>query len=258
MRLKDKVAIVAGVGPDIGKRAALTFAREGAAVALVSRTESRLQAIAKEIEAAGGRALVVPTDITDEAQVKAMVEKVHGTFGRIDLLMNNATYSGPVRDLADMPTDEWNEVLLGALTGYMFTIRETIKHMIEQKSGSIVNVSSGAGSVGFRRRSAYGAAKAGVNNMTHTLSFELGPQGIRINAIVVGAVETENFGAGAVERANALGISIEELRARWAKRSPLRRMVQPQEVANLALFLLSDESSAMTGQVINCTAGVLQ
>jgi len=258
MRLKDKVAIIAGVGPDIGRTAAITFAREGAAVALVARTASRLEAIAREIEAAGGRALPVPADITNEAQVVAMAKTVAGAFGRIDVLMNNATFSGRVANLVDLSVAEWDEVVRGALTCYMMTTREVLKVMIPQRSGSIIQISSGAGSVGFSRRAHYAAAKAGVNNMVHTLAWEVGRHSIRANGIVVGAVRTENFVRGAPERARASGITVEELEARWAKRSPLRRMVRPDEVADTALFLASDESSGITGQLINVTAGVVQ
>ncbi|MBI3742834.1 MAG: SDR family oxidoreductase [Chloroflexi bacterium] len=258
MRLANKVAIVAGVGPGIGRHSALTFAREGAAVALVARTKSRLDEVAAEIRAHGGKALAVPCDMADEAQVQAMMRQVHEAFGRIDVLMNNGTYSGGLFAVKDLTIKEWNEVLHGALTSYLLLCREALKYMIPQRSGSIVNVSSGAGKQGFRNRGAYGAAKAGVNNLTHTLAFEVGRQGIRVNAIVVGAVKGEAVAQGALDRAQAAGMTIEELQARWGKRSPLGRMVLPQEAANLALFLASDESSGMTGQLINMTAGVIQ
>ena len=257
-RLRDKVAIVAGVGPGIGRASAMTFAREGASVALVARTRSRLEEIAAEIEAAGGRALVAPADITDEDQVRTMVGQVVDAFGKIDVLMNNATYSGGMFNLVDMPLEEWNQVLLGALTGVMLCNREVLRHMVSRGSGSVINVSSGAGKQGFSRRSHYSAAKAGVNNLTHTLAWEVGRHGIRVNAIVVGAVKGEQTGQGALDRAQLSGMSIDELQGRWAKRSPLGRMVLPQEVANLALFLASEESSGMTGQLLNLTAGVIQ
>jgi 3-oxoacyl-[acyl-carrier protein] reductase len=258
MRLEGKVAIVAGVGPDIGKASALAFAREGAAVVLVARTRERLEAIAREIEAAGGRALVAPADITDERQVIAMVQRVRESFGRIDVLMNNATFSGRVAPLQDLSVAEWDQVLRGALTSYMMTTREALKVMIPQRSGSIIQVSSGAGVVGFNRRAHYAAAKAGVNNMVHTLAWEAGRYNIRVNGIVVGAVRTEAWGQGAAERARQSGMTMEQLEARWAERSPLRRMVRAREVADTALFLASEESSGLTGQLLSVTAGVVQ
>jgi NAD(P)-dependent dehydrogenase (short-subunit alcohol dehydrogenase family) len=258
MRLADKVAVIAGVGPDVGRLSALRFAEEGAGVALVARTRSRLEAIAAEIERAGGRALAVPADLTDEAQVVAMVRRVADQFGRIDVLLNNATYSGRRVDFTEMTLTEWDEVLRGALTGFMLTTREVAKVMIPQRSGSIIMVSSGAGSVGFRKRSHYAVAKAGVNNLTHTLSWELGRHGVRINTMVLGAVMTESWKRGAAAEQARSGMAPEERERQWAGRAPLGRMVRPEEVVSTALFLASDESSALTGQLINVTAGVVQ
>jgi NAD(P)-dependent dehydrogenase (short-subunit alcohol dehydrogenase family) len=258
VRLNGKVALIAGVGPDVGRLAALTFAREGAAVALLARTRSRLEAFAAEIEAAGGSALVVPADITDEAGVQEAVRRTHEKFGRLDILLNNATYAGDLVDFPEMTRAAWDSVILGALTGYMFTAREAAKVMIAQRSGSIIQVSSGAGSVGFSRRSHYAVAKAGVNNLTHTLAWELGRHGIRVNTIVLGAVMTTSWLEGALAQERAGGITVAEREKRWARRSPIGRMVRPQEVADLALYLASDESASMTGQCLNLTAGVVQ
>lgn len=258
MRLQGKTAIIAGVGPDVGRLSALSFAREGAAVALIARTAPRLETIAAEIQAAGGAALPLPGDITVEEDVRLAVQKTVERFGRVDVLLNNATFSGDLVDFTQMTRNAWDSVLLGALTGFMFTAREVARIMTAQQSGSIIQVSSGAGSVGFSRRAHYSVAKAGVNNLTHTLSWELGRHGVRINTIVLGAVMTESWLAGAQEQERTGGISVEERERRWARRSPISRMVRPQEVADLALYLASDESASMTGQCINLTAGVVQ
>lgn len=257
-RLTGKVAIVAGVGPGIGRSVALTFAREGAAVALVSRTPERLEAVASEITAGNGKALVVPVDLTDEVKVAAMVCEVKSTLGRIDVLMNNGSVTGGLIQFIDSGADLWREVMEGALVSVTNATRSVARVMIDQGSGSIINTSSLASKERFEGRAHYAAAKAALNNLSHTLSWELGGYGIRVNAIVVGGVKTDPPVAGALERANELGVTIEDLNQVWYERSPLKRMVIPQNVADLALFLASDESAAITGQAINLTAGVIQ
>ena len=258
-RLAGKVAVVAGVGPGIGRSAALTFAREGAAVVLVSRTPERLDAVAAEIEAGGGSALAVPADLTDEAQVESMTRASVDAFGRIDVLLNNGSFTGGVSPFVESDADLWRRVMDGALVGAVNAARSVARVMIEQgDGGSIINTSSLASKERFEGRAHYAAAKAALNNLSHTLSWELGSHGIRVNAIVVGGVETDPPVVGAVERAAKLGVTVDDLNEAWRARSPLRRMVTPQDVANLALFLASDESAAMTGQAINLTAGVVQ
>jgi len=255
MRLEDKVAVITGGGIGIGRYMALAFAREGAHLVLAGRTPGPLEDAAREIESLGRRALAVPTDVAFENQVKALIGRAIAEFGRIDVLVNNAGIEGPTAYLVDLELPDWQRVLDVNLTGMMLCTRETLKHMLPRRSGSIINVSSAAGKRGFPLRAPYAASKWGVIGFTATVAQEVGPQGIRCNCICPGATEGDRLERVLRARAPEFGLTYEEIVVRSVAGSPLRRMVKPQEVADIAVFLASQESSAMTGQALNVTAG---
>lgn len=255
MRLKDKVAVITGGGRGIGKAIALAFAAEGAAVVVAATTLSKLEETVAEIEAKGGRAKAVQTDITDEKQVERLVEETLATFGRIDILVNNSGIGGPTAGVVDLKLEDWNKVLSIDLTGSMLCSKYALKHMIPQKSGIIINMAAeggraGDGRGGYPMRSPYCCAKMGVIGLTETLSVEVGEHNIRVNAISPAAVKGERIISVVKGRSEALGIPFDELWAKLTANYSLGRAAEEHEVAATAVFLASDESSAITGQTI--------
>lgn len=260
MRLKDKVAIVTGGGRGIGKSISLAFSSEGAAIVLAARTLPHLEQTAEEIHSQNRKALVIQTNVANEEQVQLMVAKTLEYYGQIDILVNNGGVVGPVSSVIEMDLNAWNETLAINLTGAMLCSREVLKHMIQRKRGTIINISSEGGRGGDGRsgrplRSAYGCSKMGLIGLTEAMAVEVGEYGIRVNAISPGAVSGERVNALLKGSAQAMGISMDELESKIAINYSLGRITEESEVASVAVFLASNEASAMTGQVIAVNCG---
>jgi NAD(P)-dependent dehydrogenase (short-subunit alcohol dehydrogenase family) len=255
-RLKDKVAIVTGGGKGIGKVIAKTFVSEGAKVIIAATTLSKLEEAVKEFEAMGGQAKAIQTDVSDENQVIHMVTEAVKAFGKIDILVNNSGIAGPTCKLVDLKMEDWNKVLAIDLTGYILCAREVLKQsMIARKTGIIINIAAEGGRTGDGRsgqpmRMPYCCAKMGVIGMTETLAQEVGPAGIRVNAISAAAVRGERFDKVIQARAAALGLPFDEVLRKAMSQYSLGRAAEEYELANCAVFLASNESSAITGQTI--------
>jgi len=256
VRLKDRVAVITGGGSGIGLAITQAFNAEGAIVVIAARTASRLKEVADTINARGGRARAIPTDISDEKQVRRMVVQTLAEYGKIDILVNNAGIAGPTARIIDMELDKWNEVLAVNLTGMMLCSREVLKDMIPRKSGNIINISSVGGMSGFPMRSPYCVSKMGVIAFTETLAIEAGEHNIRVNCISPAAVRGDRILNAARAKAKALGVDHEEILARLIKDFSLKRLIEPAEVAAAAVFLASDESSAITGQTLAVNCGM--
>lgn len=261
MRLKDKVAIVTGGGKGIGKAISLAFASEGATVVVAARDLSKLEETVKEIKSKNGKAKAIQTDVTDEKQVQRMVAETIHEYGRIDILVNNSGIGGPTAKVVDMNLNEWNEVLAIDLTGSMICSREVLKHMIPRRSGIIINIAAeggraGDGRAGYPMRSPYCCAKMGIIGLTETLSVEVGEYNIRVNAISPAAVRGERIINVVMGRAKALGVPFEELMSKMTANYSLQRPAEESEVAATAVFLASEESSAITGQTIVTHCGL--
>lgn len=264
MRLKDKVAIVTGGGKGIGKAIALAFAAEGATVVVAARTRSKLEETVKEIESKGGRAKTVQTDVSDEKQVQQMVAQTLDEYGRIDILVNNSGIGGPTANVVDLKLEDWNEALAIDLTGSMLCSREVLKHMIPRRSGNIINIAAeggrgGDGRAGYPMRSPYCCAKMGVVGLTDTLAVEVGEYNIRVNCISPAAVRGERLINVVKGRAEATGVPFEELMGKITANYSLKRPAEESEIAAVAVFLASDESSCITGQIVvtNCGQHVI-
>ncbi|MFH1082900.1 MAG: SDR family oxidoreductase [Pseudomonadota bacterium] len=260
-RLKDRVAIVTGGGTGIGKAIARAFVQEGAKVVLAARTVANLEATAKELREMGGMALVVPTDVSIEQQVINMVGETIKAFGKIDIMVNNSGIAGPTANVVDLKLEEWNEILAIDLTGGMLCSREALKHMIPRRSGNIINVGAeggraGDGRSGYPMRAAYCCAKIGVIGLTETLAQEVGEYNIRVNAISAAAVSGERFDRIIMGRAKAQGIPFEDAMKKAMEKYALRRATKESELGSTAVFLASDESSAITGQTICAHSGL--
>jgi len=252
-RLAGKVAIITGASTGCGPVMARLFVEQGAKVLLAARREELVQDAAREI---GEGAIAIRADVTSEADVAAMVDRAMQEFGQVDIMLNNAAAPGQDKWVWEQTVENFNATLAIDLTAAMLCTREVLnRSMLERKTGSIVNFSSTAGWTGMVRKSHYTAAKAALRALTKTVALEVGPKGIRCNCLVPGSIETEllvNYGH---RMAKEQGITYDEWKEKALATVPLRVISQPIDIANLALFLASDESRTITGQSINCDAG---
>jgi NAD(P)-dependent dehydrogenase (short-subunit alcohol dehydrogenase family) len=255
VKLKDKVAIITGGGMGIGKATSLAFANEGAAVVIAARNLSRLEEVANDIKSRGGKAKVIPTDISDHEQVKRMVAQTIDEFGQIDILVNNAAAHSPSADVVDMNLDDWHNIMAVNLTGTMLCSREVLKYMIPRRSGNIINLSSVAGISGNPTASPYSASKWGIIGFTEVLAIEAGKYNIRVNCVSPGATRSEGFEEAMRGMAKGLGISYEEWMGKIADKNSLKRIAEPSEIAACVVFLASDDSSAITGHNLVASCG---
>jgi NAD(P)-dependent dehydrogenase (short-subunit alcohol dehydrogenase family) len=246
--LSGRVAIITGGGTGIGAATARLFAAHGAeALVVAARTTEQIVAVAKEIEGTTStRVLPVPTDVKVEESVVNLVERTVQEFGRIDVLVNNAggTRMGP---LESTPTKAWDSVFALNVRGPFLCTREAGRHMIERRSGVIVNVSSGAGVNGVRHGAGYSAAKAALQMFTRVTASEWGRFGIRANCVAVGLVASER----AVDAWKVAGIDAEA----FTHGIPLGRVGEPVDVASSILFLSSDASSYVSGETFSVNGG---
>ena len=260
-RLKDKVAFITGGGRGIGKEIAKAYVREGAAVVLASRNKENLEATAKELEEMGGKALAIPTDIRFEEQIIKAIEETVKVFGKIDILVNNSGSGGPNKPVVEMTLEEWNDTLACDVTGSMLCCREALKYMIPARSGNIIMIGSEGGRAGFGlsgypNRSPYCCAKMALTGLMETLAQEVGQSNIRVNQISPGPVKGPRTVWVWNNIAKNTGRSVEEVAQDQVKNLSLKRIPEEYEIASVAVFLASDESSAITGQTIPVSGGL--
>lgn len=255
MKLEGKVAIVTGGGGGIGRTIALRYSREGAAVVVSGPTEEKLKGVEKEILNSGGRALAVRTDVAVEADVERMVASTLGRFGRIDILVNNAGIAGPTALVPNVSREDWDHTLAVNLTGAFLCAKQVFPHLIEQSSGCIINITSIAGLQAYAYRSPYCASKWGMIGLTQTFAEEGGRYGITANAIAPGPVRGPRIDSVIRNRAEEMRLPYEEVVRQYVEPTALKRMVEEEDIAAMAVFLASDEGRNITGETLNISAG---
>lgn len=252
MRLKDRIALITGAGHGIGRATAIRFAAEGARVAVNDVDQAAAQETVAAIEGAGGEAFFAPADVTNRAQVEAMIDQIVERWGRLDILINNAgitrdALTVKVKDGAVQKMEEaaWDAVLNVNLKGSFLCAQAAAVPMIRQRYGKITNTASTAwlGNIG---QANYSASKAGIVGLTRTLALELARFNINVNCIAPGGVKTRMTAA-----------MPEKVMERLLQRIPLGRMAEPEEIAALHAFLASDEAAYITAQVITIDGGLM-
>jgi NAD(P)-dependent dehydrogenase (short-subunit alcohol dehydrogenase family) len=255
MLLADQVVVVSGVGPGLGRALALRCAEHGARVVLVARPARRVNELAAGIAALGGEALPIPCDASSEAEAERVVNMTLSVFGRIDGLVNNAAVIPPLAPMSEVS----DEVVRASFEGNFATAhrltRAVLPTMRAHGRGSVVMVASAVyrhPKVGF---GAYNVAKHSLIGLARSLALELGPDGIRVNTLAPGKIAGERLEAFFAERAPALGVDVDTMRTRYVENIALRRLPEPDEYADAAVFLLSDLSRAITGHVLDANGG---
>ena len=252
-RLEKKIAFVTGAGSGIGEHIARLFAQQGAHVIVADIKMDAAERVASEIRAAGGSTRTQQLDVAEEFQVKAAIERVAATEGRLDILVNNAGISH-VGNILETSLEDWERVMRVNATGVFLCAREGVRQMLAQSpvGGVIINMSSVVATIGIDRRLPYSASKGAVLALTRSIAIDFVAQGIRCNAICPGTVQTP-FVEGYLAR-NFAGHE-DEVRQQLHARQPIGRMGRPDEIASAALYLASDEAAFVTGSALIIDGG---
>jgi NAD(P)-dependent dehydrogenase (short-subunit alcohol dehydrogenase family) len=256
MELEGQVAIITGAGRGIGRATALELAQMGAAIVIAELDSASAERTAAEVKSRGRRASVVPTDVTSLTDLRAMAERTRTEFGRIDILINNAGIYRAASPL-DITEEHWDAIMNVNAKAVFFASQAVLPVMIAQRRGSIISLASMAGKVGSRSNLPYNASKAAVISITKSLALAHAADGIRVNCVCPGFVETDMWIAVAREQGALMGLAPEEFTRQRAAQVPLGRMERAEDVANVIGFLASERAAYMTGQAINVTGGLI-
>ena len=252
--LSERIVMVTGAGRGIGREIAEVAAGAGAAVVVVARTAAQVESVAHEIERVGGRALALALDITDGDAVKRGFDAAVERFGRIDVIVNNAA-TNSIAGLVMAKESDWHRVYDLNVFALMRCTKAAVRHMIRNKWGRVINISSVSAETGASFNSAYASSKAAVDGFTRSLAREVAKLGITVNSIRPWHVDTELVHESMGARAKMFGKTTEEYLAHIAEESPQKRLITAREVAALAVFLMSEDARGITGQSLNVDGG---
>jgi 3-oxoacyl-[acyl-carrier protein] reductase len=257
VRLADQVAIVTGGAKGMGRAIVLRLAGEGAHVVLAAREPTPLEAVAAEARGLGRQAIVVLTDVRDEASVQAMVEATLDAFGgRVDILVNCAGTTGPIETpVHELKVEDWDEVLAVNLRGTFLPTKHVVPVMLRQRRGKIVNIAGTSGLRGYKLRAAYSSSKWAVRGFTRTVALEVGPLGINVNCVAPGIVGGDRMDRLCREKARKRGWTPEQVYQEYVQEMALRRVTTAEDVASAVCFLCTDEARNMTGQCLTVDGG---
>jgi NAD(P)-dependent dehydrogenase (short-subunit alcohol dehydrogenase family) len=256
MEIEGHVAIVTGGGRGIGRATALELARLGADVVIAELDSANAERTAKEVKALGRRALALPVDVTKLADLHTLVERARAEYGRIDVLVNNAGIYRAAATL-DVTEEHWDAVLTINARAVFFASQAVLPVMLAQKRGCIVSVSSMAGKIGSRTNLPYNASKAAVISITKSLALAHAADGVRVNCVCPGFVETDMWEKVSREQGALLGLSADEFTRQRAAQVPVGRMERPEDVAQVIGFLASPRAGYMTGQALSVDGGLV-
>jgi NAD(P)-dependent dehydrogenase (short-subunit alcohol dehydrogenase family) len=254
--LDGAVVVVTGAGKGLGRHIALAFAGQGATVALVGRDVAALDATRALAEQRAGRAVAVPADVRERAEVDAMAARVLEELGAVDVLVCNSGVAGPTAPLWEIAPEDWEQTLSVNLTGTFLCCRALLPAMIERGRGSIVVIGSVSGKRPLHGRTPYTASKLGLVGLVRTLAWETGEHGVRVNLVSPGYVAGPRIDRVIDAQARTLDVTPEEARARFTSASPLGRLTPAEDVAACVLFLASPAAASITGEDLNVSAGV--
>jgi 3-oxoacyl-[acyl-carrier protein] reductase len=256
MKLEGRIAIVTGAAKGMGRAISLRLAGEGADLLLAAREAPPLEAVASDVRALGRRALVVPTDVRDEAAVRAMVEAAVDGFARIDILINCAGTTGPIETpVHEIKVEDWDEVQAVNLRGTFLPTKHVAPIMLRQRQGKIVNIAGTSGLRGYKMRAAYSSSKWAIRGFTRTVALELGPHGINVNCVAPGIVGGDRMDRLCREKAKKRGWTTDQVYQEYIQEMALRRVTVADDIANAVCFLSTDESRNISGQCLTVDGG---
>lgn len=253
--MPQRIAIVSGIGPGLGRSIALGLARDGATVVLAARNQARLEAVAAEVEAIGGDALCVPTDLMVAGDRSHLIERTVAEYGRIDVLVNNAFSMGPMTPMLETGVEPWREAFEVNVFGTVDLTLGVVRVMQSHGGGSIVMINSQAIRRTAPRRGAYASSKSALLAATNVLANEVGPSGIRINTVVPGQIWADQLKTFYEDVAQRRGVDVQTVVDGVSRDMALRRIPTADEIAEAVVYLASDRASAITGQALDVNGG---
>jgi meso-butanediol dehydrogenase/(S,S)-butanediol dehydrogenase/diacetyl reductase len=255
IELKGQVAIVTGGANGIGRQICLEFAKAGSNIVVADIAYDKAKKVADEAKEFGVDAIAVQVDVTDEVSVNNMVDITVKTFGKLDVMCNNAGII-TMKYIEDLPTEEWDRIMAVNAKGVFLCCKSAIPHMKKQGYGKIINTASQCGKIGVETLGHYCASKAAVILLTRTLALELAKYDILVNCVCPGNVWTDMTAQEAVWTSERTGKSFEEIKKEWAEVVPLKRYATPLDVARIFVFLASEYADYLTGDALNVTGGL--
>lgn len=257
MKVENKNAIVTGAAKGMGRAITLTLAREGADLVLTARDTTALEEVAGEVRALGRRAEIVACNVTDDSQVEAMVKAAKGFFdGRIDILVNVAGVTGPIETpIWNIEAEDFSFVIESNIRGTFLPMKYVLPTMVAQRSGKVVNIGGTSGLRGYQYRAAYSSSKWGVRGLTRTAALDAAEYNVNVNVVCPGIVHTPRMDKLCEEKAKVRGWTVQQVYDEYVEDMALKRVTEPQDIANAVLFMASEDSRNMTGQEIAVDGG---